>query len=181
MVVPAVMAAMKPSLATIWPAETDIFFPQGCTQVKINSQHPLIRGILQGSIDNMRAFLAFENAFPDAILSQRFATKSLITAAGRRSETAVIHRRLQEDGEYFAKLVSVVRSLVSLSLTHRDNNTNIIHSHARGFAISGLKSRNGAVRLLPLSSDLLATQQLLLVASQDRCRSIHIRIRWWKM
>jgi hypothetical protein len=56
----------------------------------------------------------FNNTFPDVTLALTFGRKSLLAAAeGRQPEAAVLFQRLQQDKEYFAKVIPLVRSITS--------------------------------------------------------------------
>ena len=112
-IVPTPMAIVVPVVVEppidVWPENTNILFPVGSSKVMLTLQRPLLCGVIQDAIDNMRASLLFDNALPDATLSLQFARDSLTTAAqGCCPEAAVICHRLQEDVEYFNQLVPLV-------------------------------------------------------------------------
>ena len=65
-------------------------------------------------MENMRGFLLFDNAFPDATLALTFATDLLMTTAeDHYPEATNIQRHFNEDPEYFAKFLTVVFTLLS--------------------------------------------------------------------
>ena len=111
-------ASSESSPATLWPADMNYYYPLGSNKLKLNLQSPLIRQTMCDVIMNIKASLLFENAFPDAGVSQTLASETLMCAAGSRPERAALLWRFQDDAEYFAKLVPIVCSPSTLSLTH---------------------------------------------------------------
>lgn len=89
-------------------ADTDIV---GTTKsIKLSLQRPLVRAIIQDSIENLRALVLFNNAFPDSVLSFNLAKGALIIAAeNRKADGALVLHRLQDDADYLAKLSILVR------------------------------------------------------------------------
>ncbi|KAI9439470.1 hypothetical protein BJY52DRAFT_1195598 [Lactarius psammicola] len=55
-----------------WPADTDLIFAPGGTQVMLTLQRLLIRTVVQDAIKDLQASLLFNNAFPDGILAITF-------------------------------------------------------------------------------------------------------------
>ncbi|KAH9043943.1 hypothetical protein EDB85DRAFT_1885442 [Lactarius pseudohatsudake] len=99
------------------PALTNLVFVEGTTKVMLTSQRALIRVIVQDSIENLRASILFNNAFPDATVAFAFTREALIAATGNHGHGGgIIRRRLQVDDEYLTKLISLERcSAVSVA------------------------------------------------------------------
>jgi hypothetical protein len=93
----------------MWPAETDLIFVPGTNKVMLMAQHPLIRTVIQDGIENVRASLLFEDAFPDATSIPAVTRDALIDAAWSHIPRALgIHSRLQGDDEYVARMSRLV-------------------------------------------------------------------------
>lgn len=113
---PAATVSKSPSA---WPADTDIIFPLGGTRdgnrVMLTIQRPLLRLVIHDAIDELRACLIFNDAFPHGILAMSFARHSLNVAAEKHCPAALsISRRLIHDDDYAVKISPVVSSLDSL-------------------------------------------------------------------
>ncbi|KAH8988163.1 hypothetical protein EDB86DRAFT_2832028 [Lactarius hatsudake] len=92
------------SSAATWPTDTDLL-PPGAKRFLLTNQQTLVRNVVQEAIENMRASLLFNNAFPTAPIAFAFTKESLITAAEKFKPGAThIQRRLQQDEEYLAKI-----------------------------------------------------------------------------
>ncbi|KAH9014994.1 hypothetical protein EDB85DRAFT_1898950 [Lactarius pseudohatsudake] len=62
------------------------------------------------AIENLRASMLFHNAFPDVTIAFAFTRDALITATEKHGHGGgIVQRRLQVDGEYLTKLVSLSR------------------------------------------------------------------------
>jgi hypothetical protein len=70
---------------TLYP-DTNLVFVDGPgpTKLKLNDQHQLVRWIVQDAIENLRALLLFNNAFPDAPVASTLAKGALNLAAENR-------------------------------------------------------------------------------------------------
>jgi hypothetical protein len=92
-------------------ADTDLVFLKGSTKLTLTSQRTIVRAVVQDSIETLRAFLLFRNAFPDATVAFSFAREALdLAAEGHRPGGSLVQHRLQNDDEYAAKLLSLVSS-----------------------------------------------------------------------
>ena len=94
-----------------WPRNTDLVFPAsgGTTRLLLSRQNSLIQSVVQGAIENMRASLMFNHAFPDGILALSFAKESLIIAAeSLQPGAAPIRRRLEFNEDYLTKMAHMV-------------------------------------------------------------------------
>ncbi|KAN0140484.1 hypothetical protein V8E53_001693, partial [Lactarius tabidus] len=85
-----------------WAPETDLVLPAGGTKPLLTNQTSLVRSIVHDAIENMRAMLMFNHAFPDSALASTFAKDSLLTAAEKQAEkgkpgAAAVHSRLRHD------------------------------------------------------------------------------------
>jgi len=126
-----------------WPSETDLIFAPGSTKLKLTLQQPLVRVVIQDSIEILRAALLFENAFPSAVLTASFLRDSLSSGAkAHLPGAAAILQRLQSDTVYLAKILLVVSSCM-----FKLSSTETVHSYVLGFASFEVKSKSGAVHL----------------------------------
>jgi hypothetical protein len=125
--------------------ETDLVYTDGSTKnVKLNDQQPLVRTVVQDSIENLRALLLFNDAFPDPVAAFRLAKGALtIAAENREADGVLVLHRLQDDDEYVAKLITLVRQLILVM-------TLLIFfvSHVHVYAFSVLKSRIAAMQFV---------------------------------
>ncbi|KAH9019344.1 hypothetical protein EDB83DRAFT_2320776 [Lactarius deliciosus] len=93
--------------------DTDLVFVDGTTKIMLTSQRALIRTIVQDSIENLRASILFNNAFPDATVAFTLTREALLTATESHGHGGgIVRRRLQVDDEYLTKLVSLSRARV---------------------------------------------------------------------
>ena len=75
----------------------------------LRHQRPLIRKVIIDAIENVRASVLFNNAFPDMTLSITFVREALITAVeGHRPGSDRIRQRLMQDKDYFGKIAPLV-------------------------------------------------------------------------
>ena len=63
-----------------WPRDTDLVYVAGTTKVILSNQGPLLHGIIQCAIDNIRASLLFEHSFPDITVVGAIVTKAVFDA-----------------------------------------------------------------------------------------------------
>lgn len=75
----ASMTTDPPPLFT-WPVDTDLIFTENSNKIMLTSQRPLLQVIIAEVIENVRACILFENAFPDFMLVISYVKQSLITA-----------------------------------------------------------------------------------------------------
>ncbi|KAH9038023.1 hypothetical protein EDB83DRAFT_2524601 [Lactarius deliciosus] len=93
--------ATTESPGATWPTDMDLL--------------PPVRNVVQEAIENLRASLLFNNAFPTAPIAFAFTKESLITAAEKFKPGAThIQCRLQQDEEYLGKIGPLVRARVPL-------------------------------------------------------------------
>ncbi|KAN0128211.1 hypothetical protein V8E53_013977 [Lactarius tabidus] len=102
-----------------WAPETDLILPAGGTKPLLTNQTSLVRSIVHDAIENMRAMLMFNHAFPDSALSSTFAKDSLLTAAEKQAEkgkpgAAAVHSRLQHDVYHLAMIINLPRARIPL-------------------------------------------------------------------
>ncbi|KAH8980460.1 hypothetical protein EDB92DRAFT_1974433 [Lactarius akahatsu] len=96
-------------------AHTDLVFPDGSTKLLLRHQQPVIRTIVQKAIENLRATLIFQDAFPDGSVAFAFSKDALSAAAvSHKLGRAIVQHRLEVDDEYVAKLVSLPRARIPL-------------------------------------------------------------------
>ncbi|KAH9033901.1 hypothetical protein EDB85DRAFT_2144685 [Lactarius pseudohatsudake] len=106
----ALTATPESPVPAVSRVDTDLVFVDGTTKIMLTSQRPLIRAIVQDAIENLRASMLFHNAFPDVTIAFAFTRDALITATEKHGHGGgIVQRRLQVDGEYLTKLVSLSR------------------------------------------------------------------------
>ncbi|KAI9446051.1 hypothetical protein H4582DRAFT_2069399 [Lactarius indigo] len=116
--------ATTESSGAAWPADTDLL--------------PPVRNVVQEAIENLQASLMFNHSFPTAPVAFTFTKESLITAAEKyKPGAAHIQRRLQQDGEYLAKIVPLVRVRVPLMRSE-------IKEHCNAYCVPALVSIGSA-------------------------------------
>jgi hypothetical protein len=75
----------------------------------LTGQRPLVRAVIQDAIENLRAALLFNNAFPDVCLAFTLIKDSLLTSANRLKPGAKnILDRLERDEDYLLKITPLV-------------------------------------------------------------------------
>ena len=123
--------------------DTDLIFADGSTKLMLTNQRPLICVIVQDAIENLRASLLFQNAFPDANVAFTLTRDALgVAAENHKPGGAIVQWRLQADNEYMARLVSLV-----CFMTLKTTSLMSIDSHVHGYSIFVLKSRSAATQL----------------------------------
>ncbi|KAI9431989.1 hypothetical protein H4582DRAFT_2084278 [Lactarius indigo] len=131
--------------------DTDLVFVGSTTKIMLTSQRPLIQGIVQDAIENLRASLLFNNAFPDATVAFAFTRDALLTATESHGHGGGIVRcQLQVDDEYLTKLISLSRARVP-------------HFH------SEVKERCNAVSMAPIIATGSAAEISRLIRKQLSC------------
>ena len=91
-----------------WPVETDLVFAAGSNKLMLTSQRPLVRAVIQDAIENLRAALLFNNAFPDICFAFTLIKDCLLTSAKNHTGAADILNRLQHDADYILKITPLV-------------------------------------------------------------------------
>ncbi len=77
----------------------DLIYVEGSTKLLLTNQCPLIQAIIQDVIENLRASLLFNNAFPDATITFTLTRDALNAAAeSHKPGGALVQQRLQDDG-----------------------------------------------------------------------------------
>ncbi|KAI9429277.1 hypothetical protein H4582DRAFT_2089597 [Lactarius indigo] len=115
---PTVVLARRrvtPESPKVTRADTDLVFTDGSTKLLLRHQQPVICTIVQKAIENLRATLVFQDAFPDGSVAFAFSRDALSAATvSHQLSGAIVQRRLEADDEYVAKLVSLPRARISL-------------------------------------------------------------------
>ncbi|KAI9432658.1 hypothetical protein H4582DRAFT_2061496 [Lactarius indigo] len=87
-------------------------------RLMLAGQRPLIRDIVRSAIEDLRASLIFNDAFPDGILATPFIRHSLNTAAEKvaktKPSTSSVQKRLLDDNDYVLKIIPVLRARIPL-------------------------------------------------------------------
>ncbi|KAI9440516.1 hypothetical protein H4582DRAFT_2074300 [Lactarius indigo] len=98
-----------------WPSNTDLSFAPGSTRLMLTAQRPLIRAVIQEAIENVRAAMLFNDAFPNLNRAFTFIRDALISAAYSYGPVAsMLYKRLMEDDEYLARIIPLPRARISL-------------------------------------------------------------------
>ncbi|KAI9431777.1 hypothetical protein H4582DRAFT_2062380 [Lactarius indigo] len=120
---------MSESLASpVSCIDMDLVFMGSTTKIMLTSQHPLVRGIVQDAIENLRASILFNNAFPDATVAFAFTRDALLTATESHGHGGgIVRRRLQVDDKYLTKLISLNMGITGLlSVTFMGGSTSFV-------------------------------------------------------
>lgn len=92
-------------------SRTDLMYTDGCNKIKLTIQRPLVRLVIQDSIEKTQAKILLTNAFPDGSCAAKFVTDALVSAAkDHLPATRDILVRLMTDNDYISKIIPVVRS-----------------------------------------------------------------------
>ncbi len=162
------------SSGATWPTETDLVFPPGVTKLMMTNQQPLVQAIIQDAIENLRASLMFNHAFPDGTVAFTFTKESLITATkSYKPGAAHIQCQLLQDEDYLVKIAQLVCfiNVTTTSLT-------LCNSHVLGSHFCRVKSRSTAM-LLAYQHYLPLDQQIILLrwfVVTSRNRSINFSL-----
>ncbi|KAI9429385.1 hypothetical protein H4582DRAFT_2089337 [Lactarius indigo] len=118
-IVPPSVRQVQDSATTVseftWPSNTDLSFAPGSTRLMLTAQCPLVRAVIQEAIENVRAAMMFNDAFPNLARAFTFIRDALITAAYSYGPVAsMLHKRLMEDDEYLVRIVPLPRARISL-------------------------------------------------------------------
>jgi hypothetical protein len=100
------------------PAETDLVFSPGSNKLMLTSQHPIVRAIIQDAIENLRAAMLFNNAFPDICIALGLIKDCLLTAANHlRPGAKEVLERLEQDHDYMLKITPLVLFFFNFEIT----------------------------------------------------------------
>lgn len=104
------MPMKRESPSSMWPPETNLVYPNGTNRLKLTDQHAQIKAVIHDAVENIKASIMFDDAFPNANLCIMFATEALMLAAkGRVPESHNILARLTNDSQYLSKIIPLVR------------------------------------------------------------------------
>ena len=96
-----VVNVSNPPAPTLPSNDTDLIFVPGTNRLILSAQQPLIRVIIQDTIENLRAFLLFNHAFPVALQAIKFVRDSILLAAENyKPATSAIAARLNTNNDY---------------------------------------------------------------------------------
>jgi len=90
-----------------WPAETDIVVNPITNRVTLTTQHPLLRTVIQEAIENLRASLLFDDAFPNAIVTP-LAIRECLMSAADNPKALMVKMRLTSDERYLTTMIRLV-------------------------------------------------------------------------
>jgi hypothetical protein len=127
-----------------WPTETDLFFPPGSNRLALSAQNSLISLVVQDAINNVRASLLFDYAFPEGVDKVALVRGCLLAGAEKyKPSSSHIHERLLNDSEYMALMIHLVRAILSKKLS-----LNLSYcSRVLGFPCSEVKPKSGVTHL----------------------------------
>ncbi|KAF8258873.1 hypothetical protein EI94DRAFT_1707602 [Lactarius quietus] len=88
-----------------WPVITKLVYSSGTNKLMLTSQRPIIRTVIQEAIDNLRAALLFNTAFPDVCFALDMIKDCLLNAANHLKPGATeILNQLENDQHYLMKI-----------------------------------------------------------------------------
>ena len=127
---------------SMWPSETDLFFPQGSNRLSLSFQSPLICLVVQDAINHVQASLLLDNAFLEGMKKIKLVCGCLLaTAIKHRPSLLAVHRQLLGDSNYATLMIRMVCSMFS-----EDPSLNLsCGSCIFGFHCSGVKPRSSAI------------------------------------
>jgi hypothetical protein len=164
----------SPDSQFVWPADTDICFQPGTSKVMLTNQRPLLRVIITEAMEQVRADLLFNYAFPNPLVALTSIRNSLITCGSRVPNAETFYRRLLFDEQYMTALIPLV-SFLNSGATIQSILTPF-YSCAHGFHSSEVKSKNVVVFSLRMNSwPALWMQSSQLFRSSYRNIIIHSR------
>lgn len=95
--------------SSIWPSETDLVYTSGSNKLRLTIQHTYVKAVIHDAVENIKASIMFDDAFPNANVCITFATEALTLAAkGRLPSSRDILARLTDDSQYLAKIIPLV-------------------------------------------------------------------------
>ena len=109
-----------------WPAHTNLVFHRG--KLLLTNQHPIVRVVITSAIENLKAAMLFNNAFPDVCSALTLIKDCLFTAANcLKPGSASILEQLENDATYLLEIMPLV------SLIHSETIAlTILFSHMQG-------------------------------------------------
>ncbi|KAN0141135.1 hypothetical protein V8E53_000891 [Lactarius tabidus] len=105
-----------PAVARLaWPVHTELVLSSGSDRLKLTNQRPMVRSVLQKSIEHLRTSMLFTNAFPDVCMALGLIKDCLLTAANElQPGGADILERLTNDLDYLSKITPLPHARISL-------------------------------------------------------------------
>ena len=99
---------IAPNPHPVYPVETDLIFVSGTTRLMLTAQRPLIRSVIHDAFENVRLYLLFNHAFPDAVAILSMVKDCLVEAANSRERMSSIRQRLLFDEGYVTNMIRLV-------------------------------------------------------------------------
>ena len=89
--------------------ETDIVVSPETGNVMLTLQHPMVRLVIQDSVDILHSLLLSENAFPNGASTIVLIKEALVRSCQNHAPGAAhIQQRLENDNEYFGRIMPLV-------------------------------------------------------------------------
>ncbi|KAA1475504.1 hypothetical protein DENSPDRAFT_932403 [Dentipellis sp. KUC8613] len=107
-------ATMPVDPAIRWPEWTNVIAPAHGHRIRLADQHAVVRQVLQDAIPHIKSEILFGEAFPDAILLNLYAQRSLLLAASSRPLAAPVHDRMLHDNQYLRDLQPIPKARVGI-------------------------------------------------------------------
>lgn len=108
------LAAFPPLLPHVWPADTDLVVGED-NRLQQSAQSPEINKCISKAVRLANSKIFFDNAFPNLEDQNKWVTESLVAVLRDQAKTDLVVRevnlRAQQDKQYLASLVSMVRYL----------------------------------------------------------------------
>ncbi|KAH9952717.1 hypothetical protein BC827DRAFT_1274248 [Russula dissimulans] len=104
------------SAESTWPTDTDLFFLPGSNKLHLNSQKPLVHLVVGDVIENVRAMLLTQNAFPEGTKAASSLVEDCLLAVAEQHKPAAlsIHERLHSNQNYMKQLVYLPQRWIPL-------------------------------------------------------------------
>src|SRR6266849_5295600 len=107
----------NPSTLALPSNDTDLYVVPGSNRLTLSAQKPLIWVIVQDAIEDLRASLLFDHAFPRGIDVLRLTRAALLAVAEKYKPGATaIYERLNTDEDYMARIAHLVNEILFLFL-----------------------------------------------------------------
>ncbi|KAN0109142.1 hypothetical protein V8E52_009573 [Russula decolorans] len=101
-----------PPAPTLPSNDTDLIFIPGTNRLILSAQRPLIRVIIQDTIENLRVYLLFKNAFPRPVQSIKFIRDSIVAAAEKyQPGSSAIVARINANDHYLSLMTRLAPNL----------------------------------------------------------------------
>jgi hypothetical protein len=109
-----------PPAPTLPSNDTDLIFIPGTNRLILSAQRPLIRVIIQDTIENLRVYLLFKNAFPRPVQSIKFIRDSIVAAAEKyQPGSSAIVARINANDHYLSLMTRLVNDVhIFFSISH---------------------------------------------------------------